>query len=192
MTQIFQRPGSFIDVAVLIVLFVVMIYLIIRFVGGRKPLLGIGLAGGVGLLGYFLIHRRLQNAFDVEKKIAAFNDSMAQFKEKQKTRYQAVTANQEVIKTLQQRQEKLKKKGKGYETEIALLDKEINDRKELNAGLLDRTEDFLKKSRAGSAGRRELLDSLTNRFNPIPTEKEVVQDGDSGSITIDGYQLQEG
>ena len=81
MANIWQRPGAFIDIGVIVIVVVVVIFLILKFVGGKKPALGMGLAGGVGLLGYFLVRKRLKRAFDVEKQIAAFNDSMAKFKE---------------------------------------------------------------------------------------------------------------
>lgn len=192
MEKIWQRPEAFIDIGVIIIVIVVVIFLILKFVGGRKPLLGMGLAGGVGLLGYFLVRKRLKRAFDVEKQIAAFNDSMAKFKDKQKTRYQAVTANQEVINTLEQQKKKLKKKGDQYETEIALIDKEIQDRQNLNSNLLERTEDFLAQSSERSADRRALLDSLADKFSPIPDDADVAVGDAPEKITIDGFQLLEG
>ena len=179
------------DVILLLIPVIIVIILIFKFVLPKRPVLGIGLAGGVGLLGYFLIKRRLKNAFDVEDKIAEHNEMIAEFKERQSIRYNEVMANKKVIENLEAQKEKLEKQGETYKTEIELIDAELNDRKKLNKQLIERSEHFLQET----AGRSQSYEALLKRFreqsgNATPVEVSTTESGMS-VIEIDGYRLTE-
>ena len=181
------------DVLIILLPLLLILYLIIRFIVPKKPTLGIGLAIGGGLLGAFLLRSRLKKAFDVEKKIAEHNEMMAKFKAKQKQRAQAVLANKQVIDTLEKQRKKLAKNAQKYETQLKLLDAELNDRKKLNEKILSESQEFLQSLEGRSAKRQALLrqyeQSATGEPQPEPENRGTA---DRPDIELDGYRLLEG
>ncbi len=165
------------DVAVILLPVIVTLFLVYKLILPRKPKLGLGIMAGVGLIGAFLIRRKLKNAFAVENKLAKFDEEYAAFKEKQKRRQQAVTTNQEVIKILEKRKQRLAKNAHKYETELQLIDAELKDRKELNKRLLSESMLFVKQARERSAKRKALLGMENSETK--------------SNIEIDGYHLLE-
>jgi hypothetical protein len=187
---------NIIDLLLLIIPFLFVLFLILKFVLPKRPALGIGLAGGVGLLGYFLVKRRLRHAFDVEKKIAEHNRSMAEFKERQKTRYDAVTANNQIIKSLEEQRKRLMKDEHRYENEIKLIDAEVEERRALNENLLQSSSTVLEEIRERSGGRRDLLrrtgilPDAIGIAEPVPEPVSAGEVSDS-DLEVDGYRLLE-
>ncbi len=173
-----------VDVSLILLPVIVLLILIFKFVIPKKPALGIGLAIGGGLLGAWLVNRRLKSAFAVEEKLAAHNEMMAAFKAKQKARAQAVAANQQVIKTLTRQREKLSEEAHKHETELKLIDRELEDRQKLNQKIVSESSDFLAESETNSAERKALLQRYLNTVKP-ETEKL----SEAGAIEIDGYHL---
>ncbi len=180
------------DVLIILLPLLVVLYLIIRFIVPKKPALGIGLAIGGGLIGAFLLRSRLKNAFDVEKKIAEHNDMMAKFKAKQKQRAQAVLANKQVIDALEKQRKKLAKNAQKHETQLKLLDAELNDRKELNEKILSESEEFLQSVEGRSADRQKLLREYQNATATPQPEPENRGTAEHPDIELDGYRLLEG
>ena len=196
MVNFFSNVENILDAILILIPIMVCIILVFKLVVPKKPVVGIGLAGGLGLLGYLLIKRRLKNAFDVEKKIAMHNKIINEFKEKQKTRYSAVMANKQVIDTLTKQRNKLAKKAYKHETELRLIDEELKDRAELNEQLLKSSGIFLKTVEGRSMARDDLLkrfEQQSNSHSPeIDSSTEGKTDGEIPRIEIEGYQLLEG
>lgn len=194
--EIFSDFSLLLDIAIILIPVLIAIFLIFKFVVPKKPALGIGLAIGGGLLGAFLIGRKLKNAFDVEKKLAEHNDMMAKFKNKQKSRFEAVTANKKIIEELEKQRDKLKSQGEKYQTEVDLLNAEIEDRHKLNKKILDNSNEFL----SSLESRRESIGDVLSRYN---AEKETINTGqpepmpvnlgstEKPDIQVDGFQLSE-
>ena len=193
MVNFFSNAGNVLDTILILIPVIVCIILVFKLVVPKKPLLGIGLAGGIGLLGYFLVKRRLRNAFAVEKKIAQHNEMINRFKIKQKTRYNAVMANKQVIATLTKQRKKLAKNAEKHETELRLIDEELKDRKTLNEQLLKSSAVFLETVEERNKERDELLE----RFERQSTSPEIAKfsqkgvDKNTSKIEIDGYHLLE-
>ncbi|HGY56769.1 MAG TPA: hypothetical protein ENK44_13770 [Caldithrix abyssi] len=185
------------DVAIILIPVLIAIILTWKFVVPKRPVLGIGLALGAGLLGAFFVNRRLKKAFDAEKTIAEHNEMMAKFKEKQKQRFETVMANKKVIEELEKQKKKLEKKGEKYATEVELLNKEIEERTELNKKVLADSDEFLKSIEE----RRTSIDDLLKRYeadgavsSTHETEPEIPNRGtpDNPDIEVDGFRLLEG
>ncbi len=185
------------DVAIILIPVLVAIILIWKLVLPKRPVMGIGLALGAGLLGAFLVNRRLKKAFDVEKKLAEHNEMMAKFKNKQKQRFEAVTANKKVIKELEKQKNSLEKKGEKYATEVELLNKEISERSELNKKLLEDSGEFLESLEERRASIDELLKQYereTAAAANYEPEPEIPNQGSAErpDIEINGFRLEEG
>ncbi len=184
------------DIILLLIPIVVILFLILKFVVPKHPALGIGLAGGVGLLGYFLVRRQMNNAFEMEKKIAEHNQMMADFKTKQKTRYNAVVANKQIISNLEKQRQKLAQDEDKYRDELRLLDAELEDRKKLNDELLQSSSEFLAASASRSQQRQRLLQdyevqSRSSEQSSDKTTKTSTTAEANKVIEIDGYHLKE-
>ncbi len=180
--------NTVLDVTLILIPVIVLIFIIFKFVVPKKPALGIGLAIGGGLLGAWLVNRRLKSAFDVEEQLAAHNKMMAAFKAKQKERSQAVTANLQIIKTLEKQREKLSEEAAKHETELKLLDRELQDRRRWNEKIVSESSDFLAESETNSARRKALL----KRFlaSGGVTESPIIPlKVEAGAIEVDGYHL---
>ncbi len=188
---IFSSFDTWIDIIIIAIPVLVAIFLIFKFVIPKSPKLGFGLAIASSLLGAFLVGRKLKNAFDVEKKIAEHNEAMAKFKEKQKNRYEAVTANKKIIETLREQRKKLAKKGEEYRTEIDLIDAELNDRIALNEQLIRDADAFLESSEEKSAERKQLLDRMVRSQSGQIVEDEPRASDTIANIEINGYRLLE-
>jgi len=146
------------DIGLIAIPILIVLFFVIKYVIPKKPALGIGLAIGGGLLGAWLIKRRLQSAHDAEEELALHNKMMAAFKDKQDKRAQAVLVNKEVIATLQDQRTKLAKNAAKHETELALIDKELEERKKLNEKILSDTDAFVDSTKKRSSERKNLLD----------------------------------
>lgn len=192
MTNIWN-VSTLLDIIIILIPMIIIGYLIFKFLIPKKPVLGIGLALGGGLLGAWLLRNRLQKAFDVEEKLAEHNEMMAKFKAKQKQRFQAVIANKQVIANLEKQRQKLAKKGQQHTTELKLIDAELADRRSLNEQILSGSAEFLQSVDQHSADRQKLLQRYYGAANqpeqPLPKNKGTVQDPD---IELDGYRLEKG
>ncbi len=182
------------DVAIIAVPVLIVIYLVFKFLVPKKPALGIGLAIGGGFLGAWLIRRRLKAAFDVEKELAAHNEMMAQFKDKQKNRAQAVLANKQVIDTLEKQREKLSEKAEEHSTELQLIEAELEERKKLNTKILTDSEAFLDNSEKRSENRKKLLEQYEDENGSISGDAPLEEVSNKGTaeeprIEINGYRL---
>jgi hypothetical protein len=184
--------GKYLEIIILAIPFIVAIILIFKYVLPKRPALGFGLAGGVGLVGYFLVRNKLKRAFQVEDQIAEHIKDMAEFKNVQKNRYKAVLANKEIINELEKQREKLSKNSDKYETEIKLLDAELTDRKAMNEKLLDNSKELLKTTEERTSDRDQLLERFMKESGvsgiismPATTPTAVEE------IEINGYQLKE-
>ena len=193
MVNFFSNAENILDAILILIPIVVCIILVFKLVVPKRPVLGIGLAGGVGALGYFLVKRRLRNAFDVEKKIAEHNEMINEFKEKQKTRYNAVVANKQVIETLTKQRKKLAKNTEKHETELRLIDEELKDRKALNERLLKSSGVFSETVGKRSRERDELLERFEKQTGSpeIDRSSQEKTRGEISKIEIDGYHLLE-
>ncbi len=174
-----------IDVIIILIPVLVAVALIWKLVIPRHPKLGIGLISGIGLIGGYLIQRKLKKAFAVEEKLAEFNENFAQFKEVQKRRQEAVSANQQVINALQKKRRMLERNAEKYQTELRLIDAELEDRKKLNEQLLKDAASFMSGAEKRSAERLKLIGGLP------PNEESEVPAGSNAPIEIDGYRLLE-
>jgi len=183
-----------VDLAIIIVPFLILIILIIKFVVPKKPALGIGLAIGGGLLGAWLVKRKLNNAFDVEKQLALHNEKMAQFKDKQKQRSQAVLANKQIIDTLEKQKKKLIAAGKEHSTELKLIDAELEERKVLNKEILEDADAFLESTEKRSTSRKNLLKEYQDEGTSISADAPVTTVPNRGTseepdIEISGHRI---
>ncbi len=169
------------DVLIIVIPVIVALILIWKLVLPRHPKLGVGMIAGVGLIGGYLIHRKLKKAFAVEEKLAEFNEEFARFKEIQKRRQEAVSANQQVIRILQKKRQKLAKHADRYQTELKLVDAELKDREALNRQLLEDASSFVAAARARSKERQKLIGTLP--------ENEEAAPAPNAPIEIDGYHL---
>ncbi len=166
------------DLLLLLLPLLVAMWLVYKLVLPKNPKLGLGILSGLGLIGAFLTQRKLKKAFAVEDKLSEFNENYARFKEIQKRRHQAVTANRRVIKVLEAQRQKLAKNAEKYKTELQLIDAELKDRLKLNEALINNAEEFVTTVKARSAARKRLLQDV----NQPPAS--------SGSdIEIDGHRL---
>ncbi len=168
------------DVIIILVPVIVALILIWKLVLPRHPKLGVGLIAGVGLIGGYFVQRKLKKAFAVEDKLAEFNEDFARFKETQKRRQEAVSANQEVIRVLQKKREKFARHADRYQTELKLIDAELQDRLALNKQLLEDASSFVAGARARSKERQKLIGTLP--AESAPTDPNA-------PIEIDGYHL---
>ena len=182
------------DILLILIPVLILILLLFKFVVPKKPALGIGLAIGGGLLGTWLVNRRLKSAFNVEKKLAAHNKMMAEFKAKQKQRAQAVVANRQVIKTLEKQREKLSEEAVKHETELKLIDRELEDRHKLNEEIVSKSSVFLEASEQGSENRKALLKRYLNSTTKVTANNKATSDiidplSESAGLQIEGFHL---
>jgi hypothetical protein len=192
MMDFFGNFGKYLEIIILAIPFIVAIILIIKYVLPKRPALGIGLAGGVGLVGYFLVRNKLKRAFQVEDQIADHIKDMAEFKNVQKNRYKAVLANKEIIDELEKQRTKLAKNSDKYETEIKLLDAELADRRAMNEKLLDNSKELLKTTEERTSERDDLLQRFMKESGVsgiVSTPATTPTAGEQ--IEINGYRLKE-
>lgn len=178
----FNSLRVWLDVALLLLPLLIAAVLIYKLVLPKHPKLGLGILAGMSAIGAFLVHRKLKKAFAVEDKLAEFNEDYAKFKEIQKRRQQAVTANQQVIKVLEKQREKLAKDAEKYKTELQLIDAELKDRLALNEKLIKDAESFVASAKERSERRKKLLTS------DLPPVAET-PDAEKKDIEIDGFRL---
>ncbi len=188
MANLFSDIKLILSVVLILIPILVGIYLVFKMVVPRRPVLGIGLAGGLGLLGYWLARRRLKTAFDVEKALAEHNAMMDAFKKRQKERYNAVMANKTVIEELEKQKQRLENDREKYRTEIALIDAELRERRQWNERLLKESGDFLEQIKLRSARRQALLNHYLATSGVTPAEQP---DPHGVDIEIGGYRLKE-
>lgn len=178
----FNSLRVWLDVVLILLPLLVAAILVYKLVLPKHAKLGLGILAGMSALGAFLVHRKLKKAFAVEDKLAEFNEDYARFKEIQKRRQQAVTANQQVIKVLEERRQKLSKEAEKYKTELQLIDAELKDRLALNEKLINDAASFVASAKERSERRKKLLSS------DLPPKKEAPGD-EKKDIEIDGYRL---
>ena len=189
--RIFNYGG---DLLLILVPIVIAVILIIVFVMPKNPKIGAGLLAGTGIVGFFLLRSRLKNAFSLENRISKYNKDMSEFKKKQKLRASGVMANKEIISTLENQRERLKKDEQKHQTEITLIDAEIKDRKQLNEKLLNETESFLKTSEQKSLDRRALAQKVLSQSTVGIIEDEQEPDENTPEavvFSINGFHLKE-
>ena len=189
--RIFNYGG---DLLLILIPIVVVVILIIVFVMPKNPKIGAGLLAGTGIIGFFLLRSRLKNAFSLEQRISKYHKEMADFKNKQKVRASGVMANKEIISTLENQKDRLKKNEKKYQTELSLIDAEIKDRKLLNEKLLNETDSFIKNSEERSIDRRALAQKVLSQSTVGIIEDEQDSDDNTSGTTmfsIGGYSLKE-
>jgi len=179
---------TILDVLIILIPLLIALFLVFKFVFPKKPLLGIGLALGGGLLGAFFIRRRLQKAFDAEDEIARHNTMMAEFKKKQKQRSQVIAANEEVIKYLKKQKNKLEKKGDKFEIQKKQIDKELKDRQRLNEKILSDSDEFLNSLKTKDAARMDLLKQLEDE-QAMQTDFSQEGGPTQEAIEVNGYRL---
>jgi hypothetical protein len=193
----FLNIGLILDVLIILIPVAIAIFLLFKFVVPKRPALGIGLAVGGGLIGAWLIGRRIKGALDVERKLAEHNEMMAKFKSKQKNRFEAVMANKKMIDELEKQRDKLAAQGDKYKTEVELLNKEIEDRHKMNKTVLENTDEFV----SSLENRRKSIGSLLDRFEaektatPSHEPQPVIPNlgtADQPKIEVNGFSLQEG
>ena len=170
------------DILLILIPFLIAMILVYKLVIPKKPKIGLGILAGLGAIGAFLVHRKLKKAFAVEDKLSEFNENYAHFKEIQKRRQEAVTANQQVIKVLEDRKKKLAQNADKYQTELQLIDAELKDRLALNQKLIEDAESFMTAAQERSAERKKLLSSEA----PKADEAKFTNNQD---LQVDGYQL---
>jgi len=180
-----SKIGELIDIIIILSPLIVILFLVFKFVLPKSPGLGIGLAGAVGIFGYFLIKRKLKKAQDIENQISEHNEMMAEFTTIQNTRAESVAANEEIINQLTKMRNKLDVKNEQHRTKLKLIDAEINEREKLNRDLLSRSSVVLNSIGERSRERRRVLDLI----EPRPTPSSI---DESDGIEINGYSLSEG
>ena len=178
----FSELKVWLEVIIILIPVIVALILIWKLILPRHPKLGVGLIAGVGLIGGYFVQRKLKKAFAVEDKLAEFNENFARFKETQKRRQEAVSANQEVIRVLQKKREKLSRHADRYQTELKLIDAELQDRQALNEQLLNDASAFVSAARARSKARQKLIGALPENDGPETPDAR-------SPIEIDGYRL---
>lgn len=171
----------------LVILVVWMVWSFLRSSG-----LFLLIAGG---LGYYLVkNNKLEDAFDVEDGLSKVSEVFKKFKDKQKNRYKAATANETVMQELDKRLAELKKDPAENSVEIRVLEKEIAERKDFTDKLIN-DDEFIVFGDDEDDARvdvRPLPISSFEVYNPDEIT-EVTTDGDGpGSIDLDGYSLLEG
>ncbi len=179
----FSSLKVWLEVLIILIPVIIVLFLVWKLVLPHHPKLGIGLIAGVGLIGGYFIQKKLKKAFAVEDKLAEFNEDFARFKEIQKRRQEAVTANQEVIRVLNGKRKKLEKNADKYQTELQLVDAELEDRKKLNEQLLKDAASFVAGAKKRSKERQKLIGGFPQE-EPGPANPEK-------PIEIDGYRLLE-
>lgn len=171
----------------LVILVVWMVWSFLRSSG-----LFLLIAGG---LGYYLVkNNKLEDAFDIEDGLSKVSDVFKQFKDKQKNRYKAATANETVMQELDKRLAELKKDPAENSVEIRVLEKEIAERKDFTERLIN-DDEFVVFGDDEDDARvdvRPLPISSFEVYNPDEIT-EITTDGDGpGSIDLEGYSLLEG
>jgi septal ring factor EnvC (AmiA/AmiB activator) len=114
---------------------------------------------------------------------------MAEFKEKQKQRAQAVLANKKVIETLQQQREKLAKDADKYSTELDLIDAELKERKELNKKILENADSFMDSVEKRSTDRKKLLEQYYDEGNSISADTPVPAVPNRGTAAVPDIEI---
>lgn len=183
LTQLGISRDTLILLLPLLIVAVLFVMLVIR----KSPLLGVGMLAGAAVLGTWLVkNKKLQSAFEIEKKVAGKNEKLKQFKERQKERYQAVMANREIITELEKKLKQLQKQPAANKIEIQLLEKEISERKALLEKLLKEEDDIL------PAESPQPGDTGDNKLDVYDYPEEDGGDSVSprpGKIELNGYRL---
>jgi len=178
------------DITIIVIPILLVLGFVFKFVVPKKPLLGIGLALGGGLLGAWLVNRRLRSAQDAEERLAAHNKMMEAFKNKQDQRAEAVLANKKIIDTLETQRARLAKDENKFSDELKLIDAELNDRRELNNEILSNSGTFLNTVAKRSRKRKNILDRFLAEGSSLSGDAPVADpDGNSAKIEIDGHRL---
>ncbi len=178
------------DVTIIVIPILLVLGFILKFIVPKKPLLGIGLVVGGGLLGSWLINRRLRSAQDAEERLATHNKMMAAFKDKQDQRAEAVLVNKKIIDTLEAQRAKLAEKQEKHRDELKLIDAELSDRQKLNKDILSDSGDFLNTVAKRSRGRKNILDRFITEGESLSGDAPVSEpDGNSTQIEINGHRL---
>ncbi len=165
---------------------IALILILVVLIARGKTGLAIGILA-TGLLGFlFLKKRRLQEAFDIEDKLAKNNEKFDEFKKRQKERYQAITANKEILLQLKEKLEQLKKKPAENRLEIQLLEKEIQEREALNEKLLSEDSEFFAGEETAAIPNEESL-----KVYDLEEEKAKPKPPASGKVEIEvgGHRL---
>jgi len=151
------------------------------------------LAGG---LGYYLVkNNKLEDAFNVEDGLSKISDVFKKFKDKQKNRYKAATANETVIQELDKRLVELKKMPGVNSVEIRVLEKEIAERKDFTDKLISDDEFVVfgddDEDTAG-VNVRPMPISTFEVYNPDEVSEVTTNGNGPGNIDLDGYNLLDG
>ncbi|MGH1363452.1 MAG: hypothetical protein ACRBF0_07845 [Calditrichia bacterium] len=150
------------------------------------------LAGG---LGYYLVkNNKLEDAFNVEDGLSKISDVFKKFKDKQKNRYKAATANETVIQELDKRLAELKKSPGENSVEIRVLEKEISERKDFTDKLISDDEFVVFGDDEDTAGVnvRPMPISTFEVYNPDEVSEINTNGNGPGNIDLDGYNLLDG
>lgn len=178
-------------ILLLVPVIITAILFCVLIISRNKSRLGIGLLAVTGLFGLlFSRDRRLREAFDLESKLEKSNRAFGDFKRRQRGRYNAVTANLQVITELQRQLAKMRKNPAENRTEIKLLEVEMRERKELNKKFLNDGENPIPQTSANGSHKNgnifEVYDLQENGFlSGLP--KSLLED-----IEIDGHRLLKG
>ncbi len=167
---------------------ITMLLFCIMIISRNKSRLGIGLLAVTGFLGLlFSKDRRLREAFDIESKLAKTNRTLNDFKKRQRGRYNAVTANLQVISELQRQLARLRKNPAENRTEIKLLEVEMKERKELNDKFLSDGEnpimDVHSNGQANNGHALEFYNFQENNYLSNLSQSTLED------IEIDGHRL---
>lgn len=178
------------DITIIVIPVLLVLGFVFKFVVPKKPLLGIGLALGGGLLGAWLVNRRIRSAQDAEERLAAHNKMMAAFKDKQDQRAEAVLANSKIIETLEVERQKLAEKEDAQSAKLKLIDSELNDRRELNKEILSDSGAFLDSVKNRSRDRQNILDRFLAEGGSLSGDAPISEpDGNSAQIELNGHRL---
>lgn len=182
------------DILFILIPIGLVLFLLYKFIFPHNKKAGGLLMAGTSILGYFLVRSKLNNALSIEKRIAEYNQDMADFKNRQKTRANLVHANKTIITNLEKQAEKLKKNEEKYSDELNAINAEINERKKLNEKVLSDTDAFIEASEQRSKERRKILEQLKNGPETVGiVQSEITPENNSSGelILIDGYSLKE-
>ena len=183
MLNLFKDPGIILNTALLLIPFIIVIILILKFIRPKNPSLGTALAAGVSFFGLFAVKRQLKNIKKAKEKIAEFNANMDKFKKEMEQRNQEVTTNELKIQILKKERERLENLGSDYDGRIRKLDEEIRQRLKMNEALKKSTE----KAMARIKEKDKKWEDLLKRFEMEPDPIEAASE-----IEIHGHSLLEG
>ncbi|KAA3658843.1 MAG: hypothetical protein DWQ10_10295, partial [Calditrichaeota bacterium] len=146
-------------------------------------------AGLTGIIGAFFLKRRIDKIFAVEKKNAEHSEELRTFKNRQKRRSEAVLANEEAMRLLQKQREKLAKNADQHKTKIETLDKEIEERQQLQEKLMEDPDTIL--STSGQKGQERVAQSNTIETDPPQFPLRHETDKEFPSFELLGHRLTE-